>query len=277
MSRISNSFMIFVAVALLHTGCSSLQKNQALTEAEQAYDKAKQNEQILKYASSELERAAKALNQAASAKNETDMTSFAYIGSTRVEIARAIAAREAAAAKLQELGEVKNKERLMAREIEIQLEQQAKDQALRDKEAALLERENALAKAEALQRELEELQALKTERGMVMTLGDVLFSTGKTELLPGAMSTIEKLAEFLAEYPEKTILIEGHTDNVGTEEYNQDLSERRALSVKEAMIKVGVEAARIDTLGLGEATPITDNSTAAGRMKNRRVEIVIRD
>jgi outer membrane protein OmpA-like peptidoglycan-associated protein len=277
MSRISNSFMIFFTVALLHTGCSTLQKNQALTDAEQAYEKAKQNEQILKYAPSELERAGKALNQAASAKNEDDMTSLAYIGTTRIEIARAIAARKAATARLQELGEVKNKERLKAREIEIQLEQQAKDQALRDKEAALLERENALAKAEALQRELEELQALKTERGMVMTLGDVLFSTGKTELLPGAKNTIDKLAEFLAEYPEKTVLIEGHTDNVGTEEYNLDLSERRALSVKEALIKVGVEAARIDTLGLGESAPITDNSTAAGRLKNRRVEIVIRD
>jgi OmpA-OmpF porin, OOP family len=277
MYRISYSLMIFAALVLLQTGCSTIQKNQALTDAELAYAEAQQDEQILKYASTELERAAAALKRAASAETEADMTSLAYVGSTRVETARAVAARKASNARLQELGEVKNRERLKAREIEIQLEQQAKAQALRDKEAALLEREGALAKAEALRRELEELQALKTERGMVMTLGDVLFSTGKTDLLPGAMNTIDKLAAFLQEYPEKTVLIEGHTDNVGTEDYNMDLSERRAQSVKEALVQVGVDASRIDTLGLGETSPITDNSTSAARLKNRRVEIVIRD
>ena len=106
---------------------------------------------------------------------------------------------------------------------------------------------------------------------------DVLFSTGKTELLPGAMTTIDKLASFLAEYPAKTVLVEGHTDNVGSDTYNQDLSERRAISVKNALIQAGVNGSRIDTSGLGESQPITDNSTSAGRLKNRRVEIVIRD
>ena len=277
MSRTRYRLTTTAVLALLLGACSSLQKNQALTDAEQAYAEAKQNEQILRYAPTELERAGDALSRAAAAKSEDEMTSLAYVGKTRTETARVVAGRKAATARLEELGEVKNKERLRAREIEIQLEQQAKAEALRDKEAALLERENAIAKAEALRRELEELQALKTERGMVMTLGDVLFSTGKTELLPGAMNTIDKLAGFLAEYPEKTVLIEGHTDNVGTEEFNQDLSERRALSVKEALIQVGVDASRIDTLGLGESSPITDNSSAAGRLKNRRVEIVIRD
>ena len=277
MSRTRYSLTTTAVLALLLGACSSLQKNQALTDAEQVYAEAKQNEEILRYAPTELERAAEALSRAATAESEDEMTSLAYVGKTRTETARMVAGRKAAAARLEELGEVKNKERLRAREIEIQLEQQAKAEALRDKEAALLERETAIAKAEALRRELEELQALKTERGMVMTLGDVLFSTGKTELLPGAMNTIDKLANFLAEYPEKTVLIEGHTDNVGTEAYNQDLSERRALSVKEALIQVGVDASRIDTLGLGESSPITDNTSSAGRLKNRRVEIVIRD
>ncbi len=277
MSRIAKRLTIFATLALLLMACSSIQKSQALLDAEQAFAEAKQNEQILRHAPAELERAEKALSRAATADNKEDMASLTYVGTTRIETARAIAARKAANNRLLELGEVKNKERLKAREIEIQLEQQAKAEALRDKEAALMEREQALAKAEALRLELEELQALKTERGMVMTLGDVLFSSGKTELLPGAMSTIDKLASFLAEYPEKTVLVEGHTDNVGTETYNLDLSERRALSVKEALVQVGVDASRIDTLGLGESTPITDNLTAAGRLKNRRVEIVIRD
>jgi outer membrane protein OmpA-like peptidoglycan-associated protein len=277
MSSLANRLTIFTALSLSLIACSSLEKNQALLDAEQAYANAKQNEQILRYAPAELERAEKALTRAAAADNQEDMNSLSYIGTSRIEIARAIAARKVSNKRVLELGEVKNKERLKAREIEIQLEQQAKAEALRDKEAALMEREQALAKAEALRRELEELQALKTERGMVMTLGDVLFSSGKTELLPGAMTTIDKLASFLGEYPEKTVRVEGHTDNVGTEEYNLDLSERRALSVKEALVQVGVDASRIDTIGLGESTPITDNTTAAGRLKNRRVEIVIRD
>lgn len=264
--------------------CSGLQKTDALVEAEQAYMEARENEMLLRYAPKELERVNEALVRAAGADNAEDMTSLAYIGKTRLQTAEAVAARKAAAARVEELGEVKNQVRLQARELEIRLEQDAKDEALRSKEEALrvkesavMEREKALAEAEALRAELAELQAQKTERGMVMTLGDVLFSTGKTELLPGAMSTMEKLANFLAEYPEKTILIEGHTDSVGSEAFNQDLSERRAMSVKDALLQAGVEASRIDTVGLGESTPVADNDTSAGRLKNRRVEIVIRD
>ena len=277
MSRTVINLFTATSLALLFTACGTLQKNQALLDAEQSYVDAKQKELLLRYAPTELERANKALTRAAEAKNEEDMTSLAYVGKTRIDIAKSVAARKAASARLTELGEIKDKERLRAREIEIQLEQQAKTEALREKEAALMERENALAKAEALRQELADLQAMKTERGIVLTLGDVLFSTGKTELLPGAMTTIDKLASFLAEYPDKTLLVEGHTDNVGTDEYNQSLSERRAISVKNALMQAGVDGSRIDTMGLGETQPITDNSTSAGRLKNRRVEIVIRD
>ncbi|MEJ2422869.1 MAG: OmpA family protein [Candidatus Thiodiazotropha sp.] len=277
MTRLGNHLLAATALALLFSGCSTLQKNDALLEAEQAYADAKQDESVLRYASTELERASIVLNRAAQANNEEDMTSLAYVSKARTDTALAVAKRKVAAARLEELGEIKNKEQLKARELEIQMEQQARDEALRDKEAALMERENALAKADALRKELEDLQAMKTERGMVITLGDVLFSFGKTDLLPGAMNTIDKLAKFLAEYPNKTVLIEGHTDNIGSEEYNQKLSEQRALAVKNALIQVGVDASRIDTVGLGESSPITDNSTEAGRLKNRRVEIVIRD
>ncbi|MEW7974913.1 MAG: OmpA family protein [Candidatus Thiodiazotropha endolucinida] len=277
MSRTMINWITATSLALLVTACGTLQKNQALLDAEQTYAEAKQEEQLLRYAPTELERANQAISRAAEAENEADMTSLAYVGKTRVEIAKSVAARKAASARLTELGEIKDKERLRAREIEIQLEQQAKTEALREKEAALMERENALAKAEALRQELADLQAMKTERGIVLTLGDVLFSTGKTDLLPGAMTTIDKLASFLAEYPDKTLLVEGHTDNVGSDTFNQDLSERRAISVKNALMQAGVDGSRIDTIGLGETQPITDNSTSAGRLKNRRVEIVIRD
>ncbi|PVV25555.1 MAG: hypothetical protein B6D74_02985 [gamma proteobacterium symbiont of Ctena orbiculata] len=277
MSRTMINLITAISLALLFAACGTLQKNQTLLDAEQAYAEAKQKERLLRYAPDELEHANQALSRAAEAKNDEDMSSLAYVGTTRISIAESVAARKAANARLAELGEVKDKERLRAREIEIQMEQQARAEALREKEAALMERENALAKAETLRQELAELQAMKTERGIVLTLGDVLFSTGKTDLLPGAKSTIEKLASFLAEYPDKTVLVEGHTDNVGTDAFNQDLSERRAISVKNALIQAGVDGSRIDTMGLGESQPITDNSTSAGRLKNRRVEIVIRD
>ena len=90
------------------------------------------------------------------------------------------------------------------------------------------------------------------------------------------MSTIERLAMFMAEYPMKTVLIEGHTDDVGTEAFNLGLSERRAASVRNALLAAAVSPERINTVGYGEANPVASNSTAEGRLMNRRVEIVIR-
>ncbi len=257
------NFWALTMAAALASGCSSMQKNQALIEAEDIYGKAKQDENVLKYAPTELERAEKALSLAAVAESDEAMSSLAYVGKTRTQTAIAVADRKAAKAKLKELSQIKDVERLKARELEITYEQEAKKQAL--------------DKAEALKKELEALQAVKTERGMVMTLGDVLFSTGKADLLPGALSTIGRLANFLTEYPEKSVLIEGHTDSVGSDEYNQGLSERRAASVRTALIHANVNPTRINTVGYGEARPIADNNIAEGRLKNRRVEIVIRD
>lgn len=284
MSRTMIRWGATASLALLIVGCSGLQKNVALIDAEESLMEARQDEQLLRYAPTELERANDAITRAAKAKNAEDMTSLAYVGKTRLMTAQAVAARKVAGARITELGEIKDQERLRARDLEIELEKQAKDEALRgkdaalrDREAALLAREKAQADTEALRLELAALQAQKTERGMVITLGDVLFSTGKTDLLPGAMSTVRKLANFLAEYSQKTILIEGHTDNVGSDAFNQGLSERRALAVKDALMQAGVDGARIDTLGLGETQPVADNDTSDGRLKNRRVEIVIRD
>jgi outer membrane protein OmpA-like peptidoglycan-associated protein len=261
-STVTNTWALSMTLVLLY-GCSGMQKNQALVEAEEIYKQAKAEEEILKNAPQQLERAEQALELAASANSDEEMTSLAYVAKTRTRTAMAISEREEAKARLTELSKIKDVERLKARELEISREQAAK--------------EEAIAKAESLQKELKELQAVKTERGMVMTLGDVLFATGKAELQPGAMSTIERLAEFLEEYPNKSVLIEGHTDSVGSEAFNQGLSERRAMAVKTALIQADVDPARINTVGYGETRPIADNDTSAGRLKNRRVEIVIRD
>jgi OmpA-OmpF porin, OOP family len=249
-------FGALAIAAVLASACSGLQKNQALLDAEAYYDSVKQNEAVLRYAPQELQRAEQALNQAGMAESEDDMTSLAYVGLTRSQTALAIAQRKVAKAKLAELTKTKDAARLAARDVQI---------------------ERAQADADALRLELEALQAVSTDRGMVMTLGDVLFATGKADLQPGAMSTIDRLARFLEEYPNKTVLIEGYTDSVGTESFNQGLSERRAASVRSALIAADVSPGRISTIGYGKARPIASNDTAEGRLRNRRVEIVIND
>lgn len=253
-SSMFTRFSALAAVVALVAACSGLQKNQALIDAEDFYATTKQNENVLRYAPNELQRAEEALNLAAVAESEQDMTSLAYVGLTRTQTALAIAERKVARAKLAELSQTKDEARLAARDLQI---------------------ESAQADANALRLQLEALQAVSTDRGMVMTLGDVLFATGKADLQPGAMNTVDRLAVFLSEYPDKTVLIEGFTDNTGTDAFNQGLSERRAASVESALIQAGVSPGRISTIGYGKARPIADNGTAEGRLRNRRVEIVI--
>ena len=110
---------------------------------------------------------------------------------------------------------------------------------------------------------------------MVLTLGDVLFASGKANLLSGATGNLDKLAAFLNKYPDRTVVIEGYTDNVGSEDYNQGLSERRADSVKSYLAGQGIGALRLSALGKGESGAVADNSSATGRQQNRRVEVVI--
>ena len=242
-------FSALILATVLTAACSGLQKNPSLLEAEAFYNATKQNENVLRYAPDELQRAEQALQQAAVAETNGDMTSLAYVAQARTRTALAIADRKVAKIKLAELSKTKEAARLQARDMEVNL----------------------------LRSELEALQAVDTDRGMVITLGDVLFSTGKADLQPGAMSTIERLALFMAEYPAKTVLIEGYTDDVGSENFNLGLSDRRAASVRNALLAAGVSPLRISTIGYGEARPIASNSTPEGRQMNRRVEIVIQD
>jgi outer membrane protein OmpA-like peptidoglycan-associated protein len=108
-----------------------------------------------------------------------------------------------------------------------------------------------------------------------VTLGDLLFETGKSDLKGGASSNLNKLAAFLNEYPDRSVLIEGHTDNVGSDETNFNLSQRRANSVQSYLVGRGVAASRLATSGLGEGSPVAGNDSATGRQQNRRVEIII--
>jgi outer membrane protein OmpA-like peptidoglycan-associated protein len=136
---------------------------------------------------------------------------------------------------------------------------------------------DAQQKATDLQRQIAELNAKPTERGLVVTLGDVLFDTDKSTLKSGAATNLAKLASFLTQYPDRSVLIEGHTDSVGNEDYNQALSQRRADAVQVWLMKQGVNVDRIVTSGKGEVSPVAGNASASGRQLNRRVEVIIQD
>ena len=125
--------------------------------------------------------------------------------------------------------------------------------------------------------QLTELNAKKTERGTVITLGDVLFGAGQAKLKSRGMRSVQKLADFLEQYPQRKVLIEGYTDSTGSTRLNQELSERRANAVRAALSDAGVSRDRIMTRGYGKAFPVADNDTAANRQLNRRVEIVLSD
>lgn len=129
--------------------------------------------------------------------------------------------------------------------------------------------------AEALRRQIAELNAKQTERGLIVTLGDVLFETGRSDLKANAHANLAKLVTFLNQQPDRALVIEGHTDSVGSDSYNQELSQRRADSVKAFLISQGVSSNRITAVGKGESAPVASNDSSSGKQLNRRVEIVI--
>jgi outer membrane protein OmpA-like peptidoglycan-associated protein len=119
------------------------------------------------------------------------------------------------------------------------------------------------------------LETRETARGLILNMSDVLFETGKYSLKPGAREKLAKIGGIVLAHPGLKLEVEGHTDNVGSDEYNQRLSEQRANSVRDYLVSQGVSADSVTALGLGKTRPVTDNNTAAGRQQNRRVELVV--
>lgn len=168
-------------------------------------------------------------------------------------------------------------EALAAAQKQAELAQQAADQRAAALAEATAKAEQAQALIAQQEMQLKELNAKKTERGMVITLGDVLFNTNKAQLSAGGINNVTKLADFLNKYPQRKVMIEGHTDSTGSASYNQALSERRAEAVQKALAEMGIDGGRIAMRGYGESSPVANNETAAGRQLNRRVEIVLSD
>jgi outer membrane protein OmpA-like peptidoglycan-associated protein len=285
-----------VGVLILAGGCASSSQQRAartqLERAKEAYLQADSDPAVQAYAQPRLADAQKALQDAETAKHNDDMLHLAYLAEKRAQIAAVTGAtgqtqnsiekirRESAEVLLQkrdrELKAARAETDTKAREAENwrRLAQaRAKDEQAEDTEARALAAEQA--KAAALAKEVESLKAQHTDRGMVLTVGDVLFSPGKADIGPGAQRSIDKLAEFLRAYPRRNVLIEGHTDNLGDADFNIKLSQQRADAVRDLLVARGISSERIRTKGYGPKFPVVDNDSAAGRQQNRRVEVIV--
>jgi len=181
--------------------------------------------------------------------------------------------------KAAELDSAKNKAEqdklaLAVRSNEVDLAQWQLAQAQQDDANKALELERNSAMLYDLESQLKELNARQTPRGIVVTLGDVLFDTGKSSMLAGGEHNLAKLAEFFTRNPLRRAMIEGYTDNVGSAASNYELAERRANTVMTTLVKMGVPSDRLQIHAYGEESPVANNETSAGRQMNRRVEIV---
>ncbi len=261
-----NRILVGAVAAALLAGCSSTPERVVeLDQARDAVMKLSQDPSVDQYARDELRKAETALDMAEqtfTAGGDLDVIRHqAYLAQGYADIAAARTAERAA--------------RESIADAELERTQVVGEVREREAELARGDADEATARADQLEQELVDLKAEQTERGVVLTLGDVLFDTAEAQLKPGADATIRRLAEFLDVYPERRLLIEGHTDSRGSDSYNQDLSQRRADAVRTALTSAGVGAERLKSLGLGEQYPLASNDTDAGRQENRRVEIII--
>jgi outer membrane protein OmpA-like peptidoglycan-associated protein len=261
-----------MGVALILAGCASTPKpNEALETARAAVQAAETDPNVHKYAALDMEAAKKELEVAESAAlhhNEAGIAQPAYLAAQTARLAQSRAAAKSDDARVAAGQADRDKIQLSARSREVENAKTATN-------AALGQRDEAKDQAARLQAEVDQLKATPTPRGLVLTLGDVLFDTGKADLNPGSARKLDQLAQFLTEHPERRVQIDGFTDSVGTESYNLDLSQRRAGAVKSSLITRGIDPSRIGSQGYGKNFPVAGNTDSGGRQLNRRVEVVI--
>jgi outer membrane protein OmpA-like peptidoglycan-associated protein len=268
-----------MGLALALGACATMpQPNAQLETARASVQAAEADPNVNKYAPLDLDRARKDLSVAEDAwqhHQEAAVDQPAYLATQSARLAQAHGAAKADDARVA-AGQAERDQIMLAartREAENAKASAANARAVAD--SALSQRDQANEETSRVQAELDALKATPTPRGMVMTLGDVLFDTGRAELKSGATRKMDQLAQFLMEHSDRRVQIEGFTDSVGSDAYNQDLSQRRADAVKAALITRGVDPSRIGTEGYGKAYPVAGNTDAGGRQLNRRVEVVI--
>jgi len=293
-----------VAVLSVVAGCAASSKERAaraqLERAQAAYQLAQADPNVQSYAQLRLGDAQKALRIAEEAKDSDEKLHLAYLAEKRAQLATVTGATGKTQQSMDQLRRETSEVLLQKRDRELKAARAETDTKAReaeqwrrvaearardaeskpapvakadDAEAKALAAEHA--KAAALATELANLKAHQTDRGMVLTVGDVLFAPGKAEIGAGAQRSIDKLAEFLKAYPKRNVVIEGHTDNIGDEAFNVKLSQQRADAVRDMLVARGISPQRIQTKGYGPKFPVVDNDSAAGRQQNRRVEVLV--
>ncbi len=260
-------FPVVAALTLFAACATTPERVPQLEDARAKVQALAQDPMVQEAASRELAAARNTLQQAETALEQREpvarVTHLSYLAARNADIGQA-RIDEARSREAVSKGEAERNRVLLA---------------ARSQEATVARQQAETAREEtsAAQRALAELQAKPTERGMVLTLGDVLFDTNEATLKPGAMLAMDRIANFLEESADTRAIIEGHTDSTGSDAYNQELSQRRARSVADELVSRGIASSRFEVIGRGEAFPVAGNDTAAGRQQNRRVEIVFSD
>jgi outer membrane protein OmpA-like peptidoglycan-associated protein len=280
---------VLLALAITLAACSSAPTTTSLLDQTRSdYMAAQNNPSVAQYAQVEFRQASAALdraNEAAARKDDAaQVDKLAYIAKQRIAVAQEVAKQKSAEQSVADSGRQRDQIRLEARTAEADQAKRSAEQSKADADAARMQAESqanatrdAQAKADALAAQLADLQAKQTERGIVITFGDVLFNTDQAVLTEGGQRTVRKLADVLMQNPDRSVMVEGFTDSTGSAAHNLELSQRRAESVRSALMGMGVEGTRVATRGYGEAYPIAGNDTAGNRQLNRRVEIVLSD
>ncbi len=254
-----------MGLALALAACASApQPNAALESAHAAVTAAEMDPNVAKYAALDLEAAKRDLtiaDDAALHHQDAAIAQPAYMAAQNARLAQMHAAAKADDARVA-AGQAERDQIMLA----------ARNREVRN---ATSQRDEATAQNARLQAEVDQLKATPTPRGLVLTLGDVLFDTGRSELNSGSGRKLDQLAQFLGEHKDRRVEIDGFTDSVGTDGYNEELSRRRADAVKSALLTRGIDPSRISTQGYGKAFPVASNSDSGGRQLNRRVEVVI--
>jgi outer membrane protein OmpA-like peptidoglycan-associated protein len=280
--RTLNIKLLALATAAMLAGCNTVPPgNVQLNDARADYRKALDNQQTRDLAGSELAWAGEALRKANEASERRDrpedVDHLAYLAGHWVAIAEESGKQRAAERAVSAADMARDQVRLVARTEEADAAQRTADAATLESQESQRQAALSQSRNQALEAQLKALNAKQTNRGLVVTFGDVFFDTNQARLKANGMQEVDKLASFLKSFPQRRAMVEGYTDSVGSEGHNQALSERRADAVQHALVTRGVDTARLSTRGYGEAYAVAENDSAGGRQLNRRVEIVLSD
>lgn len=266
---VTGSLLLSLSLLVL-TGCTSTQtSSDAAIQTRNNLTALQQDPNLGNRARNEMSEAEQAVQLAEKPVSEPELNAHrVYLAKQKIEIARAKASANYSEEQRERLSQERDDQRLQSRTAEA-------DRARGDADRARSEAYRSRTSEAELQRQLAALKAEPTDRGIVLTLGDVLFATGSAELRAGADANLERLAKFLNDHPERSVKIEGHTDSTGNRKSNQELSRNRADSVRTYLVGQGIAADRLSSSGRGQDRPIASNDSALGRQQNRRVEVII--